>query len=118
MVAKSMVVLLKLDGHDVRVTYDGLAAVEAALVFRPQVVLLDIGLPGMDGYEVADRLRSLDETKDAFLIALTGYGRTEDRIRALAGGFDYHLTKPVDPEEVVVIIKNLMSDGSNELVES
>jgi len=115
---ESMVTLLKLDGHDVRVTFDGLAAVESARDFRPQVVLLDIGLPGMDGYEVARRLRSHDETKDTCLIAVTGYGRIEDRERTFASGFDYHLTKPVDPGDVEEIINNLMTDGSNAPVES
>src|SRR5262249_59015190 len=86
--AETMATLLKLDGHDVRVAHDGLAAVESALAFRPQAVLLDIGLPGLDGYEVARRLRRLNETKDMFLIALTGYGKTEDRVRALTNGFN------------------------------
>jgi two-component system CheB/CheR fusion protein len=105
--AESMATLLKLEGHDVRVAYDGMAAVESALSFRPHVVLLDIGLPGLDGYEVARRLRSLNEMKDMFLIALTGYGRTEDRVRALTSGFNYHITKPVDPEELDMIIKKV-----------
>src|SRR5215813_12853831 len=105
--ADSMAMLLKLDGHDVRVAHDGLAAVESALDFRPQVVLLDIGLPGLNGYEVARRLRRLNETKDIFLIALTGYGRTEDRVRALTSGFNYHITKPVDPGELDMILKKL-----------
>jgi len=115
--AESMAMLLKLDGHDVRVAYDGLAALESALAFRPQAMLLDIGLPGLDGYEVARRLRRLDETKDLFLIALTGYGKTEDRIRALNSGFNYHITKPVDPGEVEMVIKNLTPDCSDESME-
>jgi CheY-like chemotaxis protein len=112
--AESMATLLKLYGHEVRVAYDGLAAVESALAFRPQIVLLDIGLPGLDGYEVAHRLRHSDETKDIFLIALTGYGRTEDRVRALTSGFNYHITKPVDPGELDMIIKKLTPDRSDE----
>ena len=112
--AESMASLLKLDGHDVRVAHDGLAAVESALAFRPQVVLLDIGLPVLDGYEVARRLRRLDETKDTFLIAVTGYGKTEDRVRALTSGFNYHITKPVDPEELDMVIKKLTPDLSDE----
>ena len=112
--AESMAALLKLYGHEVRVAYDGLAAVESALAFRPQVVLLDIGLPVLDGYEVARRLRRLDETKDMFLIAVTGYGRTEDRARALTGGFNYHITKPADPEELDMVIKKLTPGRSNE----
>jgi PAS domain S-box-containing protein len=112
--AESMATLLRLDGHEVRVVYDGLAAVESALAFRPQVVLLDIGLPGLDGYEVARRLRLSNETKDIFLIALTGYGRTEDRVRALTSGFNYHITKPVDPGELDMIIKKLTPGRSDE----
>src|SRR5262249_16863890 len=88
--------------------------VEAALAFRPQAMLLDIGLPGLDGYEVARRLRRLDETKDMFLIALTGYGKTEDRIRALTSGFNYHITKTVDPGEVEMVIKKLTPDCADE----
>jgi PAS domain S-box-containing protein len=112
--AESMATLLRLDSHEVRVAYDGLAAVESALAFRPQVVLLDIGLPGLDGYEVARRLRLSDETKDIFLIALTGYGRTEDRVKALTSGFNYHITKPVDPGELDMIIKKLTPGVSDE----
>jgi two-component system CheB/CheR fusion protein len=112
--AESMATLLRLDGHEVRVAYDGLAAVESALAFRPHVVLLDIGLPGLDGYEVARRLRLSNETKDIFLIALTGYGRTEDRVRALTSGFNYHIKKPVDPGELNMIIKKLTPGRSDE----
>ncbi|HKQ79987.1 MAG TPA: PAS domain S-box protein [Blastocatellia bacterium] len=111
--AESMATLLKLDGHEVRVAYDGPAAVESALAFRPQVVLLDIGLPGLDGYEVARRLRRINETKDMFLIAVTGYGKKEDRVRALTSGFNYHITKPVDPEELDMIIKKLTPSRSS-----
>lgn len=110
--AESMAALLKLYSHEVRVAYDGLTAVESALAFRPQVVLLDIGLPGLDGYEVARRLRLSNETKDVFLIALTGYGRTEDRVKALTSGFNYHITKPVDPGELDMIIKKLTPGSS------
>jgi PAS domain S-box-containing protein len=112
--AESMATLLELDGHDVRVAHDGLAAVESALAFRPQAVLLDIGLPGLDGYEVARRLRNHNETKDTFLIAMTGYGETEDRVKALTSGFNYHLTKPVDPGELDMIIEKLTPDRSDE----
>jgi DNA-binding response OmpR family regulator len=112
--AESMATLLELDGHDVRVAHDGLAAVESALASRPQAVLLDIGLPGLDGDEVARRLRSLDETKDTFLIAVTGYGKTEDRVRALTSGFNYHITKPVDPGELDMIIEKLTPGRSDE----
>jgi two-component system CheB/CheR fusion protein len=71
------------------------------------VVLLDIGLPGMDGYEVAKRLRTFPETREVLLIALTGYGREEDRARSKAAGFDHHLVKPVEPEALNVLIATL-----------
>jgi len=82
-------------GHEVTVVYDGLTALEAAQTFRPDVAFLDIGLPGMNGYELAQRLRQLPGCESVLLVALTGYGQEEDRRRALAAGFDEHLTKPV-----------------------
>ena len=83
-------------GQRVEVAYDGPGAVDVARRFRPDVVLLDIGLPGMSGYEVAERLRSGPETGEALLIALTGWGQDEDRRRSKAAGIDFHLVKPVD----------------------
>ena len=80
-----------------RVAQNGLAAIEMAHSFRPSVVLLDIGLPDMDGYAIARRLRSEPETHDCVLVALTGYGQPEDRLRSKANGFDHHLVKPIDP---------------------
>jgi PAS domain S-box-containing protein len=96
--AESLAVLLRLDGsHEVRVAGDGPSGLETARDFRPQVVLLDIGLPrGMDGYEVARRLREVPGTGPALLVALTGYGGEEDRRRTEAAGFDAHCVKPAD----------------------
>jgi PAS domain S-box-containing protein len=88
--------LLRLLGHDVQEVYDGPAAIEAARAHRPEVVLLDIGLPGMDGYEVLKRLRAEECCKDALIIAVTGYGQPEDLGRSKEAGFDHHLVKPVD----------------------
>ena len=97
--ARSLGLLLRLDGHEVRAVHDGPAALVEAAAFRPEVVLLDIGLPrGMDGYEVARRLRQLPGNESAFLVALTGFGQEEDRQRSSAAGFDAHLVKPVNPE--------------------
>ncbi len=93
---ESLATLLRLLGHEVRVAYDGPAALEVAGSFRPDVVLLDIGLPGMDGVEVGARLRQDPKFHDLLLIALTGYGRDEDRQRSRSAGFDAHLVKPVD----------------------
>jgi PAS domain S-box-containing protein len=87
---------LRLDGYSVEAAYDGLEGLKAAQRWRPDIVLLDIGLPGLDGYEVARRLRADSETKDIRLIALTGYGRESDIEHARQAGFDGHLTKPVE----------------------
>jgi CheY-like chemotaxis protein len=84
-------------GHEVAIADDGPTALETARRFKPEVALLDIGLPAMDGYELAQRLRALDETpSDLRLVAVTGYGLERDRRRALEAGFDAHLVKPVD----------------------
>ena len=94
--ADSLQRVLALYGHDVRVAYDGAAALQVGQEFRPRVAVLDIGMPGTDGYEVARAFRKNlgDEVK---LVALTGWGQEADRRRALEAGFDHHLTKPVDP---------------------
>src|SRR5215813_4062622 len=94
--AESMALLLQLNGHEVMIAQDGLSAQVLSSTFRPKVILLDIGLPGLDGYSVAQRLRKQPETRDVMLIAVTGYGQPEDRDRSKAAGFDYHLVKPVD----------------------
>src|SRR5262249_27133363 len=82
----------------VRVVHDGRAAVEAARANIPDLMLVDIGLPGMNGYEVARAIRHDPSLKHLVLVALTGYGRSEDKAEAMAAGFDYHLVKPVDLE--------------------
>jgi two-component system CheB/CheR fusion protein len=86
-------------GHEVFVAHDGPAALEAAQAHLPELVLLDIGLPGMNGHEVARRLR-VTAPNGLQIIALTGYGQEEDRSRSRAAGFDDHLIKPVDPEDL------------------
>jgi CheY-like chemotaxis protein len=87
-------------GHVVRTAHEGRAAVEAAMEFLPQVVLLDIGLPGMDGYAVARRMRKEPALQGAVLVAMTGYGTESDRQRSLKAGFDHHLVKPADHAEL------------------
>jgi len=94
--ANSLALLLKLGGHETASVYSAVDALQRAHVFRPDVVLLDIGLPGMDGYEVARQMRELPGLRDIRLIAVTGYGRSDDRLRARDAGFDDHLTKPVE----------------------
>lgn len=91
-VAESFVMLLEIQGHEVRAVYTGPAALEVAATFVPDVALIDLGLPGLDGYEVARRLRALPSLQATVLVALSGYGRDEDRRRAQAAGFDHHLT--------------------------
>jgi PAS domain S-box-containing protein len=98
--AETLRELLDLHGHEVEVAYSGTEGLAAARCFRPDVVLCDLGLPGMDGYAVAAELRSSPETARARLIAVSGYGQMEDRDRAREAGFDLHLTKPVDPERL------------------
>src|SRR5262249_54411652 len=94
--ASSLAMLLKLLGHQVRQTYDGRQALEVAVEFLPEVVLLDIGLPGMSGYAVATEMKALPALKHTRLVALTGYGSDDDRHRSRAAGFHDHLVKPVD----------------------
>jgi signal transduction histidine kinase/integral membrane sensor domain MASE1/ActR/RegA family two-component response regulator len=93
--------MLELGGHEVHAAGSGPEAVETARRLRPDVAIVDIALPGFDGYEVARRLRASEECRDVLLVALTGYGRGEDRRRARAAGFDVHLAKPVDPERLI-----------------
>ena len=103
-VVETTTMLLSLSGHQVRSAKDGLQALHVATEFRPDVVLLDIGLPLMDGYEVARRLRQTPQTAGALLIALTGYGQQGDRQRGKDAGFDGHMLKPVDPHALAKMI--------------
>ncbi|MEO8628202.1 MAG: ATP-binding protein [Betaproteobacteria bacterium] len=96
--ADSLAMLLNSEGHEVLVAYDSASAFAIARERPPQILLLDIGLPGTDGYALARRLRALTELRDATLIAVTGYGLPEDRERSKAAGFDHHLVKPIDFE--------------------
>jgi CheY-like chemotaxis protein len=109
--AESIGVLLQLWGHDVRLANGGEAALELASEFHPQVVLLDIGLPVMDGYEVARRLRRELQARDAVIVALTGYGQDSDRRQAQQAGFDHHLTKPVEPEALQDLLASLSAQS-------
>ena len=95
--ARSLALVLRLAGHRVRVAHSGPAALEAVREEAPELVLLDIGMPGMDGYEVARRLRQEPALGGVVLVALTGWGQEQDRQRSRDAGFDHHLTKPADP---------------------
>jgi CheY-like chemotaxis protein len=94
--AECMAMLQEMDGHRTRIALNGHDAVSVAAEFQPQVVLLDLGLPGLNGFEVARRLRQMAELQAVFLVALTGYGSDEDREQTKAAGFDEHLAKPAD----------------------
>jgi CheY-like chemotaxis protein len=95
--AETLGELLKIWGHDVQLAHDGPGAVAAARDYRPEVILLDIGLPGMDGFAVAAELRK-EGLGGRLLVALTGYGEQQDKDRAVKAGFDHHLVKPIDPD--------------------
>ena len=97
--------MLELDGHRVRVAPDGLSALEVARESMPEVALIDLGLPQMDGYELAREIRRLDGARRPYLVAVTGYGLPDDRARTRAAGFDLHLTKPVDAEDLADVLK-------------
>ena len=97
---ESLAALLALNGHEVHRAQDGAAALQAAMRHRPEVIFLDIGMPQMDGYEVARRIRAHEWGKELLLIAVTGWGQESDRQRSFAAGFDFHLVKPVDLEKL------------------
>jgi CheY-like chemotaxis protein len=99
--------LLGAIGHDVRTVHDGPRAIDAVAAFRPDVVLLDIGLPGMSGYEVAQRLRAEAGGKDLLLVALTGWGQEEDRQKSAHAGIDHHLVKPVAPQALEALLASV-----------
>jgi PAS domain S-box-containing protein len=102
--ATGLRLFLELKGYAVEVAHEGWAALEAARAFRPAVVLADLGLPGLDGYGLAARLRAEPWGAGVVLVAVSGYGREEDRRRALAAGFDRHLTKPVPPQALETLL--------------
>jgi CheY-like chemotaxis protein len=102
--ANTLALLLRLAGHDVRTAHGGHAALTLAHEFHPEFALLDIGMPDLNGYEVAKQLRLTDGGKNVRLIALTGWGQDEDKRRARDAGFDHHLTKPVDPRRLDALL--------------
>jgi PAS domain S-box-containing protein len=109
--AQTMAMLLTLAGHHVKVAHDGAGALAMIDSFRPRVVLLDIGLPGMNGYEVAQEIRARPATANILLVAVTGYGQKEDRRRSTEAGFAYHLVKPIDPAALERVIASAACEG-------
>jgi len=97
-------------GHEVIHARDGRAGLDVALQQRPEVIVCDIGLPGLDGYEIARRVRQTPEPRDCVLIAVSGYGDSIDRERARQAGFDHHLTKPADPVQLADLIAKTSED--------
>ncbi|WP_439627070.1 PAS domain S-box protein [Gemmata sp.] len=110
--ADSLAVLLELQGHEVRVAHNGPAALEVTKGYRPDVVFLDIGMPGMDGYEVARRLRQQPGLENVVLAALTGWGQKEDRRRTADAGFNHHLVKPPEPKAVAGVLAEVKRAGA------
>jgi PAS domain S-box-containing protein len=108
--AQTLCLLLEMQGHTVLTEFDGESALHCARQERPAVMLLDIGLPDMDGYELARRLRTMPETRGATLVALTGYGQAGDRERTRAAGFDYHLVKPASLSQVMEVLAEIAGD--------
>ena len=113
--AESLAMLLGLQGHEVTVAHDGPSALELAQSFRPAAVFLDLGMPGMDGYEVARRLRRQPGLEGVVLAALTGWGQPEDRRRTAEAGFDHHLVKPPEPDVVQGLLAGLKSARGSEV---
>jgi CheY-like chemotaxis protein len=109
--AKSLSMLLELMGHEVRLAHDGPSALQISTEFRPDVALIDVGLPGMSGFEVARRIREQPELRHMMLIAQTGWGREEDREESHEAGFDHHLAKPIDHQLLEKILAGLPVEG-------
>ena len=105
--AESLAMMIELDGHEIRTVYNGAAALELAGCFRPDLVFCDIGLPKMDGYEVARRLRLEAEHSATVLVALTGWGSEEDKRKTKEAGFDHHFIKPAEGAEIESIIRSV-----------
>jgi CheY-like chemotaxis protein len=104
--AESLAMLLQLNGYEVRMAHDGLEAVAAAASFHPEIILMDIGMPGLNGYDTATRIRQQPRGSDILLIALTGWGQAEDRRRTREAGFNAHLLKPVEEETLMRVLES------------
>jgi CheY-like chemotaxis protein/two-component sensor histidine kinase len=110
-VAETTATILRLSGCDTHVAFDGRSGLDAIERLRPDAVLLDIGLPGLDGYQVAERLRALPDQRRTLVVAVSGYGQEEDRARSKAAGFDYHVVKPIDPAVITGLLASLRQGG-------
>ncbi len=106
--AETLAMLLSMEGHNVEMVHDGHAALEATESFQPEIALLDIGMPGLNGYELAKRIRQGSLGRAVTLIAVTGWGQDNDKAQALAAGFNHHFTKPVEPERLIELLRSEM----------
>ncbi len=104
--AESLGILLRLEGHEVRVVHNGAEAVATFEAQPAEVAILDIGMPGLNGYEAARQIRRLSPGGTETLIAVTGWGQVSDKARALAAGFDHHFTRPVEPEKLTELLRS------------
>ena len=102
--AESLAILVQLAGHETRIAYDAFAAIESAAAFGPEVILLDIGLPDLNGFDTARRIREQPWAKNIVLVALTGWGQEEDRRKSKDAGFDHHMVKPVDHAALIRLL--------------
>ena len=102
--AESLAMILQMTGHEVRLAHDGIEAVAAAEAFAPDFAFLDIGLPRLNGYDLARRLRAMPATRQSVLVAVTGWGQEDDKRRAREAGFDHHMVKPVEPDQILEIL--------------
>ena len=109
--ANSLAMLIEMSGHEIRIAHDGPEALDAARQFKPEVVFLDIGLPTMDGYEVARRMREQPSLAGAILVALTGWGSEDHKRQSKEAGFDFHLTKPVEVTAIEEILARFVGAG-------
>ncbi len=110
--ADSLAMMLRLVGYEVHAAHDGQEAVEAAGRLRPDVVLLDIGMPKLNGLQAARHIREQPWGRQMVLVAITGWGQEEDKRRATEAGFDHHLTKPVDPAALQELLSSIKESGS------
>jgi CheY-like chemotaxis protein len=102
--AESLAIILRLEGHEVDLAHDGQAALRAFAEHRPDVALLDIGMPKTNGLDVARQIRATPDGKDVLLIAITGWAQDADKEQSRAAGFDHHLTKPIEPETLIGLL--------------
>ena len=108
-VATTLAMLIELNGHDVEVAYDGFGAIEKAKARLPQVAIIDIGMPGMDGYELAGELRRVEGGERIAVATITGYGSLQDRQRSAQAGIELHLTKPANPVQILAFLQDVES---------